>query len=75
MAQAKDLYLWPINYPSKDCAISISLNIEYLKSFKDQTKIKRMLSILGLSNLGELENIFNCLVDVKLDITAEEILD
>lgn len=49
------------------------LTIEYLKSFKDQTKIDRMLNILGLSNLGELEAIFNSLVNVKIDITVEEI--
>lgn len=49
------------------------LTIEYLKSFKDQTKIERMLNILGLSHLGGLETIFNSLIDVKLDITAEEI--
>lgn len=49
------------------------LTIEYLKSFKDQTRINRMLNILGLSHLGELETIFNDLIDVKLDIKAEEI--
>ena len=32
-----------------------------------------MLNILGLSNLGELEAIFNSLVNVKIDITVEEI--
>ncbi len=31
------------------------LTIEYLKSFKDKTKIERMLRFLGLSHLGELE--------------------
>lgn len=51
------------------------LTIEYLKSFKDQTKIKKMLSILGLNNLGKLETIFKSLVDVKIDITAEEIYE
>lgn len=49
------------------------LTIEYLKSFKHQTKIKRMLNILGLSDLEELEVIFKSLIDVKLDITIEEI--
>lgn len=49
------------------------LTIEYLKSFKDQTKIKRMLNVLGISKIEELEIIFNSLIDVKLDITAEEI--
>lgn len=49
------------------------LTIEYLKSFKEQTKIKRMLNILGFSHLGELEEVFGKLVDVKVNITAEEI--
>ncbi len=49
------------------------LTIEYLKLFNDQTKIKRMLNILGLNHLGELETIFKSLIDVKLDITTEEI--
>ena len=49
------------------------LTIEYLKSFKDQMKIKKMLNILGLSHFRELEIIFNSLMDVKLDITADEI--
>lgn len=49
------------------------LTIEYLKSFKDQSKINRMLNILGFSHLEELENIFKILIDVKVDITVEEI--
>lgn len=51
------------------------LTIEYLKSFKDQTKINRMLNILGFNHLEELEAIFNSLIDVKVDITKEEIND
>lgn len=49
------------------------LTIEYLKSFKDKTKINRMLNLLGVSDLGELETIFNSLIDVRLYITEEEI--
>ncbi|NLL19359.1 MAG: iron-containing alcohol dehydrogenase [Clostridia bacterium] len=49
------------------------LTTEYLKSFKDQTKIKRMLNILGFSHLGELETVLNRLVGVKIDINPEEI--
>ncbi|MGI6120591.1 MAG: iron-containing alcohol dehydrogenase family protein, partial [Desulfosporosinus sp.] len=49
------------------------LTIEYLKGFKDQSKIERMLNILELSHLEELEKIFNKLIDVKIDISAEEI--
>lgn len=49
------------------------LTIGYLKSFKDQRKIKRMLTILGLENLEGLEIIFDQLIDVKINITKEEI--
>lgn len=49
------------------------LTIAYLKSFKDQSKIEKMLSILGLANLEELEIIFNKLIDVKIHISPEEI--
>lgn len=49
------------------------LTIEYLKCFKDQTKIERMLNILGFTQLEELETIFKGLMDVKIDITVEEI--
>ena len=49
------------------------LTIAYLKSFKDQTKIEKMLDILGLRNLADLEVIFDKLIDVKIDITPEEI--
>ncbi len=49
------------------------LTMGYLRSFKDQTKIKRMLSLLGLKNLDELEIIFDQLIDVKIDMTEEEI--
>ncbi|NLY44348.1 MAG: iron-containing alcohol dehydrogenase [Clostridiaceae bacterium] len=49
------------------------LTIEYLKSFKDQSKINRMLNLLGLSRLEELEDILNKLIDVKIDISEEEI--
>lgn len=49
------------------------LTIEYLKTFKNRTKINRMLNILGLSDMGELEKIFNSLINIKLDITMDEI--
>lgn len=49
------------------------LMIEYLKSFKNQTKINRMLNILAYNSIGELENVFKSLIDVKIDITLEEI--
>lgn len=49
------------------------LTIEYLKTFKNQSKINRMLKILEMESLEELEVVFNQLVDVKLDISKEEI--
>ncbi len=50
------------------------LTMEYLKSFKDKTKIERMLNILGFSNFGKIEiPIFNRLIDVKIEITEDEI--
>lgn len=51
------------------------LTIEYLKSFKDKTKIDKILQILGLNTLNELEEIFTKLVQVDIDITEEEILE
>ena len=49
------------------------LTLAYLKSFKDQTKIQRMLNILGLKDLNELGLILEKLINVKLDISLEEI--
>ncbi|NLI57232.1 MAG: iron-containing alcohol dehydrogenase [Clostridium sp.] len=51
------------------------LTIEYLKSFKDKTKTERMLKFLGLSHIGELETIFKSLINIKIDITKEEIYE
>lgn len=50
------------------------LTIEYLKSFKDKSKINRMLNLLGM-NLEELEDIFNKLINVNIEITEEEIIN
>jgi alcohol dehydrogenase class IV len=49
------------------------LTIEYLKSFKDQSRINRMLNILGFSNLDELEDILKSLINVKIVVSADEI--
>lgn len=49
------------------------LTIGYLKSFKDQTKIGKMLAILGLADLKALEVIFDQLIPAKVDLTEEEI--
>ncbi|MEL7655561.1 MAG: iron-containing alcohol dehydrogenase family protein [Bacillota bacterium] len=49
------------------------LTMEYLKSFQDQRKIKKMLSILQLDDLTELEGIFKKLLKVRIEIAEEEI--
>ncbi len=49
------------------------LTIEYLKSFKDQRKIERMLNFLGFCYLDELESLFKSIIDIKVEITLEEI--
>ncbi|NMA69744.1 MAG: iron-containing alcohol dehydrogenase [Desulfitobacterium sp.] len=49
------------------------LMIEYLRSFKDQTKIEKMLKVMGMSSLAELEEILKKLITVKVKITEEEI--
>lgn len=49
------------------------LTIGYLKSFKDQNKINRMLDILGLADLKALELIFHQLIPSKINLTQEEI--
>jgi len=51
------------------------LTIEYLRSFKDKRKINRMLNLLGLNTLDQLEDIFNKLFDVNIEITEEEIIE
>jgi len=50
------------------------LTIEYLKSFKNTTKIERMLEILQLNKLEDLEAIFKKLINVNIEITDEEII-
>lgn len=51
------------------------LTMEYLKSFKDKAKIDRMLALLGLDKLCDLESILTRLIDVKLDINEDEIYE
>lgn len=51
------------------------LTIEYLRSFKDKAKVEKMLEILGLNTLNELEEIFTRLFNVDINITEEEILE
>lgn len=51
------------------------LTIEYLKSFKDKAKIEKMLNILDLYSLEELEEIFQKLINVNVEITEEEITE
>ncbi len=51
------------------------LTIEYLKCFKNKTKVEKMLKILQMKTLEELEEIFKKLVDVNIQITEEEIME
>ena len=51
------------------------LTIGYLKSFKDHSKIDKMLSILGFSDLNQLDAAFKKLFTVDIDVTQEEILE
>jgi alcohol dehydrogenase len=51
------------------------LTIEYLKAFKDRSKIDRMLKILKLNTLEELKEIFDKLVKVDIQISEEEIIE
>jgi alcohol dehydrogenase len=52
-----------------------ALTMEYLKNFKDKTKIDNMLKCLKLDSLMDLEQYFKKLVNINIDITEEEILD
>lgn len=49
------------------------LTIEYLKTFKNREKIDRMIELLKIKNLDELQQIFSRLFNVSIDITEEEI--
>lgn len=49
------------------------LMLEYLKIFRDQSKIEKILNLMDLKNLGELEEIIKKLIDIKVEITEEEI--
>ncbi|QAA31830.1 iron-containing alcohol dehydrogenase family protein [Clostridium manihotivorum] len=51
------------------------LTIEYLKSFKEQSKIRRMLKLLDLKSIDELSQIFNKLFKVDIAITEQEIVE
>ncbi len=49
--------------------------IEFLRSFKNKDKLNRMLDIMEFSSLDELEEVFEKLIHLDLDITEEEIKD
>lgn len=51
------------------------LTIEYLKSFKNKTKIEKMLNILKLNSLEELEEIFKKLLNMNIQVTEAEIIE
>lgn len=49
------------------------LTIEYLRCFKDQSKINKMLAILNLKNLDDLKTIFDKLFRINMKLTEEEV--
>lgn len=51
------------------------LTLAFLKVFKNKGKVNRMLELLGLENLEELEDILNRLLPFKVDIEASELED
>lgn len=51
------------------------LTIEYLRTFKNKTKINKMLTLLGMSSIDELEEIFNSLINIAIDISLDEIVE
>ncbi|NLK27865.1 MAG: iron-containing alcohol dehydrogenase [Clostridiales bacterium] len=51
------------------------LTIEYLKIFKNKDKIKRMLKLLGMDKMEQLEKVFDTLIQVDIKLTSEEILE
>ena len=50
------------------------LTVEYLRIFKDRSKIVRMLSLLGLETIQELQDIFDALFTLDLKLSDDEIL-
>ncbi len=50
------------------------LMIEYLNIFRNKSKIDRLLELLGLQSLSELESVFSKLITHKIAISHEEIL-
>lgn len=51
------------------------LMVEYLKSFKNTQRVDRMLHIMGLNSIDDLGAILNQLIELKVDITEEEIAE
>jgi alcohol dehydrogenase class IV len=51
------------------------LTIEYLKSFKNNEKIDRMLKLLKLNSLDKLEEVFRALFTVNIDISEDDIIE
>ena len=49
------------------------LTPEYLKTFKNQPKINKMLDLCNLSSLDELAQLFDNLFDLNINISQEEI--
>lgn len=49
------------------------LYVEYLKVFKNREKVEKIFKLLGLNSHEELESILSKLIDVKVEITEDEI--
>lgn len=46
---------------------------EYLRSFKDQTRVNDIIGFMGLNNIDELEELLNNLINITVMISEEEI--
>lgn len=49
------------------------LYVEYLKVFKNREKVNKIVELLGLKSMEELEKVLRALTTIKIDITKEEI--
>lgn len=51
------------------------LTVEYLKCFKNKERIKKLLSLLGMEELEQLESILKSLIRVDAVLSSQEILE
>lgn len=45
----------------------------FLRAFQDKTRLNRMLELMGLNSLDDLEEIFASLIKLEIDISSEEL--